>query len=1155
MIVRVLGPTEIVVPDGTIELPSASQRRLVAALASVAPKPVRLDWLCWTMGVTSGAVRMTVARLRRVAGNDLIHTTSTGYRLAAQVDAALACLELERATGDPDALGLALNRWIGPAFEEFRHEAWALGEAARLDEVYATAVEDRAEALIGARRADEAIASLEPHVRSHPFRDRPQGLMVRALAATGRQTEALRRYQSYREYLADEVGADPTESLRRIEQRVASGWNGVDDAEGTAEPQRASAARALPAGLVSGRRIVGRLGELDVLADAARDARSGQPLVVLVEGEAGIGKTSLIASFVSDLGDTSGWQVAYGRCSAFIGEPFQPFRDLVGQLVEALPSEVLTAHTASCGGDLSHLVPTLRARVPAPPLQVGDDQATARHFLFQAVVDIVRRTSQIGPVLLVLDDLHWAEKTGLELLVHLVREFAAVPVLVIACHRNTGEDASGDLRGAAADLLRLGARRVSLTGLDVADLVDLVHDRVIESAGLEVGGVATRLASDTAGNPLFAEHLLRHWADTASMSVAPGALTLAEADAGPSATIRDLVLHRVEVLGPTGRDVLSAAAVLGTEFEEPIVAAMTGLDPAELDAVFDRALHSGLVAPAGHGSTPSQFTHAVVARSLEAELGERARTRLHGAAFEALSAMHSAAPSRLAHHAERGGRLADAQRWATAAGTDAMSNLAAAEAVGWFRRALGHATDLGRPDGERAELLVCRGEAEYRAGLPSGLETLHDAAAVAERCGADDVLVHAAMAIDPGSIIRYGRFAPPQLAIAEAALARSAGRDVATRARLEAMLAQSLVHTEQVERRHAAATAALDLARESGDPAVLVRVVTDALIALWAPGNASQRCAIAEEGAAADELLTDPSLSATFAYGAFTAAVCAGDATAARRHAARLTAIADEVDEPRARWTAAIVDAFTATMTCRFRDAERSIAAVLDIGTRIGENMAFTVFAGQSLVLGTFEGRHAELLALVEQMMGTQESLDLSIRAAHALLSVEVGRHEPGRALLRDAVARGLATIPNDHVRSTTLLGYVVLALELGDLVAASELLPEIEPLAGEVSFNGVSSQGPIAAYAGKLLWLLGRHDEAEQHLLDALAIAESFGWEYHRATTLLALAQNRATAGRFDPQADAWLAEAEAKCVAYGMTLWARRATELRERITTDRK
>jgi DNA-binding SARP family transcriptional activator/tetratricopeptide (TPR) repeat protein len=1158
-LVRVLGPVQIVLPDRTIDLPSAAQRRLLAALAVHAPHPVRLDWLCWVLGVTSGAVRTTVARLRRIGGDELVHTTATGYRLGVAVDAELACAELALRSADPDAIGRTLGRWAGPALDEFRTEAWAHGAALRLDEVYATAVEDRAETLIRDRRADEAIAELESFVAGHPFRDRPRGLHLRALAATGRPTEALRSYQDYRAFLVEEVGTEPTDELRRIEQRIASGWNGieVDHVALRAAPARTTErARAMPPKFAMCDNIVGRRAELDLLADAAGNAEGSVQQVVLVGGEAGIGKTSLISAFVRQQCDPTRWRTLFGRCDEFIGEPFQPFRGLLGNLIDELPDEVLGAHTARFGGDLSSLVPQIHQRVPTPEREVADDPMIARHLLFQAVADVARRSAELGPLLIVLDDLHWAEPTGLQLLVHLVHELDALPVMLVASYRDTSEAESQHFRAALADLLRLGARRVVLRGLDDDELAELVRSRLADTAGSDVADIAARLSSETAGNPLFAEHLLQYWSDSTRIAFSAAAATMTSADHhDPPPTIRDLVWRRVRALGAQAGPVLGAAAVLGVEFEEDIVAAMTGADRAELDELFDRAERARVLVAKSNASSTARFSHAVVARSLEAELGERARIRLHGAAFDALSAAANREGSepvaslstRLAHHAERAGRVVEARRWATVAGDDALANLAADEAVRWFRRALDHASSERGSEELQADLLVRLGEAECRAGLVEGVGTLQAAASLAERCGADHVMVRAALAINPGSQVRFGPNAPQQLAIVEAARSRVDDDDVATRARLEALLAQSLVHTDQNERRAAAATAALELARQSGDAGAFARVAPNVLSALWAPGQAQLRSSVAAEAAAIVETLGDPSVSAALYFAAHTAAVCVGDAANAERYQQRLRAVADELQEPRAKWLAAIVDGFAATMAGRFRAADTCVCDALAHGTRIGEPDASTIFASQSFAIGLCEGRHAELAPFVRDVVYDEASIDLSYEVARALVSVGLGDRVGPRAVLRDAVARGLRTLPHNLVRSTVLLGYAALAVELEDHDAADALLPEVAELEETVSFNGVTGQGPVAAYTGMLLSLLGRHAEAEANLLAALATADEFGWDYYRAAILLALAHNRSRADDVDTIAEHWLAQADALCDGHDLAHLSQRAAALR--------
>ena len=411
-------------------------------MALRSPRPVRAAWLCEVLDLTPGALRQSVTRLRRITGDELVQTSVAGYRLDAPVDALLVCDELQAADGDVDALQRALDRWIGPALNEFAGERWAIGDALRLGEIRATAVEDLADALIANGQADEAIARLEPHLIEHPYRDRARGLMIRALAAAGRTTEGLRAYQVYRTLLADEVGTEPSGELRRVEQRVAGGWDGIEsDVESSgAVPDRPVAPGAsweLPEVLAAAPRLVGRRTERQRLALALEGARLRGPGALLLAGEPGIGKTTLIAAFAREHCGPGGWRVLYGRCDETATAPFEPFRALLGCLVDALPEDALMAHTATWGGDLHTLLPHFGARVPSTTLPA--DETTSRYLLFEAVVDVVRRAAEITPLVLVLDDLHWAEQTALELLRHLMRNLVGVPVLFVASFRDTGE--------------------------------------------------------------------------------------------------------------------------------------------------------------------------------------------------------------------------------------------------------------------------------------------------------------------------------------------------------------------------------------------------------------------------------------------------------------------------------------------------------------------------------------------------------------------------------------------------------------------------------------------------------------------------------------------------------------------------------------------
>ncbi len=316
--VRLLGPVQLVGPDGAaIDVPSASQRRLLAVLALHSPAAVRSSWLCEMLDVTPGALRTSVARLRRILGPEILRTAAGAYRLDLAVDAARACEEIDAAAGDPDRLASVLGCWTGPTLAEFRDEAWAVGHTRRLDEVQASAVEDLAEIRLTHERPGRAIQELEAHIVEHPFRDRPRGLLMRALACSGRRTEALRAFQDYRDLLVATVGTEPTDELCAIERRIATGWGGVDPAT-PAPGERGEESTAhrhidLDSALGATATGVGYQAALDRLASEAARAAADGTSVVLVSGPMGIGKTTLVA----DLARTD-------AASAPLGGPLRP---------------------------------------------------------------------------------------------------------------------------------------------------------------------------------------------------------------------------------------------------------------------------------------------------------------------------------------------------------------------------------------------------------------------------------------------------------------------------------------------------------------------------------------------------------------------------------------------------------------------------------------------------------------------------------------------------------------------------------------------------------------------------------------------------------------------------------------------------------------
>jgi len=270
--VRVLGPVQVVTASGrSLDLPSASQRRLVALLATEASRSLRVDLICDVLAVSPSALRTTVSRVRRALGDGTIAGSQGRYRLAVVTDAALFTSAVSEAAFSDDhleALERALAMWTGPPFDEFSAEDWAGPEVGRLTELHASAVEDHAIELIATRRWAEAAAELQAHVSVHQLRDRPRGLLLQALAGAGRQADALRAFRDYRAYLAELVGTEPSAEVRRLDRRVASGWDGVDEATAAEVAGSSSGAWSprgglpLTADLARGPRLIGRGREL-----------------------------------------------------------------------------------------------------------------------------------------------------------------------------------------------------------------------------------------------------------------------------------------------------------------------------------------------------------------------------------------------------------------------------------------------------------------------------------------------------------------------------------------------------------------------------------------------------------------------------------------------------------------------------------------------------------------------------------------------------------------------------------------------------------------------------------------------------------------------------------------------------------------------------
>ena len=285
--IRVLGSMEIAVDGVGVDVNSSSQRRIISALVVSRGEVVASERLADMAEMSLRALRTAVSRVRATVGDGVIVTQPGGYTLgAADVDADRfeAHLEEARDAAPADALAAldsALSLWRGDPYAECDETEWATPVVARLSELFASAVEDRAAALIALGRHADAAASMAEHTSQHPLRDRPVELLMRALAAQGRRTEALREFRQHRRRLLDDVGVEPGDQLVELNTTIAAGWHDVVKPASGAARARGNVGRVDTS-------FIGRDREVDEVISALRD----HSLVTLI-GVGGVGKTRL----------------------------------------------------------------------------------------------------------------------------------------------------------------------------------------------------------------------------------------------------------------------------------------------------------------------------------------------------------------------------------------------------------------------------------------------------------------------------------------------------------------------------------------------------------------------------------------------------------------------------------------------------------------------------------------------------------------------------------------------------------------------------------------------------------------------------------------------------------------------------------------------
>jgi DNA-binding SARP family transcriptional activator len=666
---RLLGPLELIDDEGqVVGLPAGKPRALLALLLLEAGQPVSVDrivdglWGERAPATAANAVRGYVARLRKLLPDGVLETAGTGYSFrieAGELDLdRFELLYREGAAAAVDGLwqesaallGQALALWRGSALVDFRHASFALVEAARLEDLRVAALEERVEADLELGRESELIGELVALVKQHPHRERLRGLLMLALYRSGRQAEALAAYHDARAAL-DELGLEPGAALKQLERQILA----HDAALDRRRRRPPSAAVARPGALVpaSPFPFIGRERELTVLRTLLERAERGEGGLVLLGGEAGAGKTRLVRELAHEATDR-GVLVLYGASDAAVSTPYEPPRAWLEFLLRIADRASLVEWLGERGEMLTRLVPELESLtgIPAPPPR---DPVEYRYLLQSALGELLRRVSKTHPVLLVADDVHWADGETLRALRRLARIAPEARLLVFAVYRDRGEEPEPAFFDTLADLSRLdGVTRMTLGNLSNREVGEFIRG----TAGVDVEpGLAAAVGALTEGTPLLLCELWRDLGEQGALDITDEGgvrLTYPLADLHCPERVRDLVQHRLARLAPDVTRTLEHAAVLGARFQLRVLTAATELEPTEVATALERASLSGIVEELLEPEPSYGFTHELIRRAVYDRIPAVRRARLHLHAGKALERLHAAGTGRplpeLAHH-------------------------------------------------------------------------------------------------------------------------------------------------------------------------------------------------------------------------------------------------------------------------------------------------------------------------------------------------------------------------------------------------------------------------------------------------------------------------------------------------------------------------
>jgi transcriptional regulator with XRE-family HTH domain/tetratricopeptide (TPR) repeat protein len=841
--------------------------------------------------------------------------------------------------------------------------------------------------------------------------------------------------------------------------------------------------------------FVGRQQESGFLREAWSRATAGHRVLALVGGEPGIGKTALTGE-LARLVHAEGGLVLYGRWDEHVLAPYQAFREALADYARACPEPLLRQDLDGLAGEIARVCPEPAQRIGASVAEPLAAAEAERFRVFEALDTWIARMAVRHPVLLVLDDLQWADLPSVLLLSHLMQARRSTPLLAVAMYRDIEPERS-ELSAVLHSLARdVDCRRLTLRGLERDAVTALLEAAVGRAFGERESLMARELERDTAGNPFFLLEMARHLSDLGAFD-REGA-RLGETSAEIPESVRDMVRWRLRRVSDECAEVLEIASVIGERFDAALVASAASRGDAATVDLLDEAARAGLIAEIDDEPDCWRFSHALIRRVTAERLSRGRRARLHQRIGETLESRFGVSPAELAHHfgvAASIGSSEKAVRYERLAGDRALEEVAAEVAVRHLRKALLLLDRFGpRDQALRCELLLELAGAHDRAGeYASRDERFAEAADAARGLGNDELFFQAALGY--GGILP-ATVSPDQRAetLLEEALGRPGERDSAARATVLARLAHWLHNARPYPERLELSDRSLAMARGTGDRRTLATALMHRSWALDGPDDVDDALAVAGEILGIGAELRNPELRLEGLRIRVTAQFEQGEHPAAVQTALAMKELAEEVRHPEFIRLAAMWDITLANLEGRFADAKELAGELSHRLARIGHSQAQIIPVAQTFPWWVLRGSSAKYVPTLEEL-SAYEPANIAWPAITAWCVAETGALDQAAALLHRTGPAAAATADKNYQWWAVIAGFSGTVNLVGDQKWAEVLYDLAAPYAGHNCTLGVATfLGAADHWLGVLAGVAGRYTEATRHLEAALRRHQDMG-------------------------------------------------------------